>query len=96
MLPGQAGNYNQALMELGALICTPNKPECEICPLTTICLAYQNDLQLERPVKKKKQVIPHYHVVAGVIRNPDGQVLISKRPPTGLLGGMWEFPGGKN
>ncbi len=95
LLPGQAGKYNQALMELGALICTPNKPECEICPLTTICLAYQLDLQLERPVKKEKQAIPHYHVVAGVIRNPDGQVLISKRPPTGLLGGMWEFPGGK-
>ena len=92
--PGQAGQYNQALMELGATLCTPRRPKCEQCPLVDICKAYALGVQAERPVKMPKPGIPHHIVTAAVIQR-DGQVLIARRPPDGLLGGMWEFPGGK-
>lgn len=92
--PGQAGQYNQALMELGATICTPRKPRCEQCPLTDMCKAFSLGVQEERPVKTPKAEIPHHIVTAAVIQRED-RVLIAKRPPEGLLGGMWEFPGGK-
>lgn len=92
--PGQAGEYNQALMELGATVCTPRAPKCTQCPLADLCLAYSLGLQAERPVKTPKAEIPHHTVTAAILQR-DGQVLIAQRPPEGLLGGMWEFPGGK-
>jgi len=92
--PGQAGDYNQALMDLGAVICTPRAPDCPRCPLVGECQAYALGVQEERPVIAKKPVIPHHTVAAAVIQR-DKQVLIARRPPNGLLGGMWEFPGGK-
>ncbi len=91
---GKAGDYNQALMELGALICTPRQPRCEACPLGTICLAYSLGVQEERPVKQPKPPLPQ-HVVSSAIIQKNQRVLIVQRPPDGLLGGMWEFPGGK-
>jgi A/G-specific adenine glycosylase len=91
---GLAGDYNQALMELGACVCVPHKPACQMCPLKAFCLAYQKGVQEERPVKKIKKEIPHYEVTAAVIWQK-GQVLLAKRPATGLLAGMWEFLGGK-
>ncbi len=93
--PQRAGDYNQALMELGQKICTPKNPDCSQCPVQPICLAYANDTQAQRPVKKKKAKAPHYDVSAGIIRNEQGQFLIAQRPVDGLLGGLWEFPGGK-
>jgi A/G-specific adenine glycosylase len=92
--PGQAGVYNQALMDLGALICTPRTPDCPRCPVKEDCLAYGQGLQDRLPVKRDKSKIPHHTVAAAVIRR-DGRVLIAQRPLQGLLGGMWEFPGGK-
>jgi A/G-specific adenine glycosylase len=91
---GQAGDYNQALMELGARICTPANPDCDQCPLMENCLAFELGLQESRPVKSGKSEIPEITVTAGVIHQT-GMYLIAKRPPDGLLGGMWEFPGGK-
>ena len=91
---GQAGDYNQALMDLGATICLPKNPRCLICPLMEICEARINGTQEERPVLKPKKEVPHYVYAAGVIIQ-DGNVLLSKRPSRGLLGGMWEFPNGK-
>jgi A/G-specific adenine glycosylase len=91
---GQAGDYNQALMDLGATICVSKKPRCLLCPLQEICLANQLGLQEQRPVLKIKAEIPHYTVTAAVIQK-NGKVLLAKRPSKGLLGGMWEFPGGK-
>ncbi len=91
---GQAGDYNQALMDLGATICLSKKPRCLLCPLHEICQAYQLGVQEERPVLKKKAEVPHYTVTAAIIQQ-DGNVLLAKRPSKGLLGGMWEFPGGK-
>ena len=89
------GDYNQALMELGQKICTPRNPTCADCPIETHCKALENGTQAQRPVKKKRQPTPHYDVAAGIISNAAGQFLIAQRPTDGLLGGLWEFPGGK-
>jgi A/G-specific adenine glycosylase len=91
----RAGDYNQALMELGRTVCKPRNPLCGICPVQNHCAACANGTQNERPVKAKKAPIPHYDVAAGVIWNDAGQLLIAQRPLDGLLGGLWEFPGGK-
>lgn len=91
---GRAGEYNQALMDLGSLICTPRLPACERCPLAEICQARLLGVQEQRPVKLPRRAQPHYIVTAAVIHQ-DGVVLIAQRPPDGLLGGLWEFPGGK-
>jgi A/G-specific adenine glycosylase len=91
---GRAGEYNQALMDLGSLICTPKDPNCPACPLESICEAWALGVQNERPVKNPKKKSPHYLVTAAVISR-NGMVLIARRPAEGLLGGLWEFPGGK-
>lgn len=91
---GQAGDYNQALMDLGATICVPKNPRCLICPIMELCKARQNGTQEQRPVMKPKKAVPHYVHAAGVIIKR-GKVLLSQRPSKGLLGGMWEFPNGR-
>jgi A/G-specific adenine glycosylase len=91
---GQAGTYNQALMDLGASLCTPKMPQCAACPLEDSCQAKALGIQEQRPVSVPKPTIPQHVVTAAVIRNGD-RVLITCRPPRGLLGGLWEFPGGK-
>ena len=91
---GQSGAYNQALMDLGATICTPKLPDCIHCPLREICQAFALGLQEKLPVIASKALIPHYTVTAAVIRKA-GLILITQRPLRGLLGGLWEFPGGK-
>lgn len=94
------GDFNQALMELGQLICMPQAPRCLICPANVLCLARQRGTQLERPVRPARRATPHHDVVAGIIwrdgaPSRSGQFLIAQRPLDGLLGGLWEFPGGK-
>lgn len=89
------GDFNQALMELGQQICSPVSPRCHFCPIASLCLSRQRGTQLERPVRPPRRRTPHYHVAAGVIWRADGHLLISQRPLDGLLGGLWEFPGGK-
>lgn len=92
--PDRAGDYNQALMDLGATICRPQNPTCLLCPLLGVCEAQKLGLQEERPVARKKPPTPHYDVTAGIIRK-NGRALIAQRPTDKLLGGLWEFPGGK-
>lgn len=91
---GQAGDYNQALMDLGATICVPKNPRCLLCPLIEICESRKNGTQELRPVLKTKKSVPHYIQAAAVIVNR-GRVLLAQRPVDGLLGGMWEFPNGR-
>jgi A/G-specific adenine glycosylase len=105
---GHAGDYNQALMDLGATICVPKNPRCLICPVMKLCQARQNGTQDQRPVKIPKKDVPHYVHAAGVIvrrigrgaspkgdNPPHKEVLLAQRPSQGLLGGMWEFPNGR-
>ncbi|NMB91008.1 MAG: A/G-specific adenine glycosylase [Chloroflexi bacterium] len=92
--PGQAGDYNQALMDLGATVCTPKAPACEGCPLAELCQARALGVQEERPVLAARPEVPHIQVAAAIIQR-DGRLLIARRPSNGLLGGLWEYPGGK-
>lgn len=91
---GRAGEYNQAIMDLGSFLCTPKSPDCQNCPVEASCQARALGIQALRPVLLPKAPTPHYHVTAAVITR-NGCVLIACRPPHGLLGGLWEFPGGK-
>ena len=88
------GDFNQAMMDFGRNICKPTSPLCNICPLSNYCIANQDGLVDYLPVKSKKKIKPHYDVVVGMIWNND-KILITKRKENGLLGGLWEFPGGK-
>lgn len=89
--PGQASDYNQALMELGARVCTPRKPNCALCPIKEGCQAQALGIQGERPLRKPKRARPLHRLAAAVIREGEN-VLLRQRPEDGLLGGMWEFP----
>ena len=92
--PDEAGRFNQALMELGSRICTPRNPDCPECPLGRLCKARAAGLESALPIRRARRAVPHYDIVAAAIcRN--GRYLIGKRPSEGLLGGLWEFPGGK-
>ena len=90
--PGEPGEFNQALMELGARVCVPKRPRCEACPLTRLCVAREKGLTERLPVRREKKAAPQVRAVAAVIEK-DGRVLMVQRPPRGLLGGMWELPG---
>jgi len=92
--PRSPGDHNQAMMELGACVCTPRTPDCPACPVAKWCAASAAGRQHARPVRRPKKPTPLHEVVAAVIRR-DGAYLLGKRPPEGLLGGLWEFPGGK-
>lgn len=92
--PGQAAMFNQAMMELGSLVCTPKAPKCPICPTRELCMARHAGNPERLPAKTRRKPKPHYDVSAGIIWG-DGQILITQRRPEGLLGGLWEFPGGK-
>lgn len=88
------GDYNQSLMELGAIICKPANPVCHDCPVINHCRVYRKNMVEKYPKKLQKQKIPSYNIATGVIRK-DNKILITKRKEAGLLGGLWEFPGGK-
>lgn len=90
----EPGAFNQALMEIGALICKPRNPLCQQCPIQPWCRAYQGKQILEFPHKVKREATPQYRIAVGVVYK-NGRVLITRRQPNGLLGGLWEFPGGK-
>ncbi len=89
----RAGDYAQAMMDLGAAICTPKKPACALCPLASECVAHARGEEELHPVKAEKAVRPTRHGAAFVAVRKDGAVLLRRRPDSGLLGGMAEVPG---
>ncbi len=89
--PGQASAFNQALMDLGARVCIPRNPQCDLCPLSADCQAYQLNIQELRPVRKFAAPLPIRYIVSLVLRYGT-QVMLRQRSEQGLLGGLWEFP----
>lgn len=89
---GRAGEFNQALMELGALVCKPGRPDCGRCPVRRLCKARQKGLAEQLPVRRPRTPVPVRRRVVGAIRNR-GRLFFVRRPPEGLLGGLWELPG---
>ena len=94
LTPRDPGTFNQALMELGAMVCKPQQPLCSACPIQGLCLAYETGRVDEYPKKLKKSPTPQFNIAVGVVFK-NSRVLITRRKPEGLLGGLWEFPGGK-
>ncbi len=94
MAPRRAGDFNQAVMELGSLVCKPRNPDCEHCPLRRWCVAHARGLTARIPYRPPRKPVPHIDVAACVIRRGN-KVLIARRRPDQMLGGLWEFPGGK-
>lgn len=88
----QPSDFNQALMELGAMICTPRSPACLLCPVQEQCRALEEGVQNELPLKAKKKAPKPVNMAVAVITNGKGSFLIHRRPNKGLLAGLWEFP----
>jgi A/G-specific adenine glycosylase len=88
----QPGRFNEGLMELGALVCTPIGPTCEACPLARFCLACKRGIQAERPVQTPKRPPKPVQIRTAWIRRPEAGLLLLKSPPSGLFGGLWNLP----
>lgn len=94
LAPEDPGTFNQALMELGALVCIPKNPRCFSCPISRFCMALARNRVNELPRRTPSKTVPKFRIATGIVRK-NGKLLITRRKPEGLLGGLWEFPGGK-
>ena len=94
ILQGKGREIALAMMDLGSTVCAPRIPRCPACPLARWCEARRHGLQDSIPRRPAKRILPHRVVVAAVIGNREGRILIDRRPEQGLLGGLWEFPRG--
>ena len=91
MAEGHAGDYNQAIMELGATVCRPRQPDCPACPLQSHCQARKSDHPETLPYKSPRKARPHHTLGVGIVWRGN-ELLIARRKENGLLGGLWEFP----
>jgi len=95
LLPTDAADmpaYTQGMMDLGATLCTPRKPKCEACPLRQDCRAHIEGRQSELPTPKPKKAIPERSTVMLMIRSASGEILLERRPESGIWGGLWSLP----
>ena len=92
---GDAGSFNQGLMDLGATICAPKEPQCPKCPLCRLCEGNASRNPERYPTRTLRKKIPHIEAISAVIQR-NGKILLRQRPPRGLLGGLWEFPNWKD
>lgn len=88
----RTGSFNQAMMDLGASVCSRTKPQCASCPLAHVCQANANNTQLDYPGKKPKIIIPVKSASMLVLRNHANELLLVQRPPAGIWGGLWSLP----
>ncbi len=86
------GAYNQAMMDLGATLCTRARPACERCPLAALCIARRQGRQAELPESRPSKRLPERATLMILARNRAGAVLLERRPPTGIWGGLWSLP----
>ncbi|WP_286188618.1 8-oxo-dGTP diphosphatase MutT [Synechococcus sp. A15-24] len=93
--PLRPRDTNQALMDLGATVCTPRNPDCGRCPWQSSCAAYAAGDPTSWPMSDAQKPLPFQVICVGVVFNAQGELLIDQRLEKGLLGGLWEFPGGK-
>lgn len=91
---GKARIFNQALMELGATVCTPRNLLCSECPIRLFCESCRLGIVKERPVPPKRKTLTPLEVAVGILVDQE-KIFIQKRPPSGLMADLWEFPGGK-
>jgi A/G-specific adenine glycosylase len=91
--PDRPGDFNQALMELGATVCRPHGPKCAICPVEELCLARRRGTVQGRPATRRAAPVPVFTVGTAVLSSSAGRILLARRPEEGLLAGTWEFPG---
>ena len=91
---GRPGDFNQAMMDLGATCCTPRSPCCDACPLRDDCVARREGRQAALPTRPPRKTLPTRTAVAVLVRDAAGRVLLTQRAPDGLLGGLWELPNG--
>lgn len=91
--PQRTADYNQAMMDLGALVCTRGLPHCSDCPLTALCQAHAHGEQARYPEKRgSRRELPEKTVRMLLVRDPHGAVLLEQRPPSGIWGGLWSLP----
>lgn len=98
IVPGRAGDLNQAIMDLGATICTPRDPDCGRCPVHAACAARAAGTAEDRPLRRRRRPAPERHFVVAVVRDGtrgESAYLVRRRPTDGMLGGLWEFPTGR-
>jgi len=84
--------YTQAIMDLGATVCTRSQPRCDVCPLRSDCLALAEGRESELPQPRPRKPTPLRSTAFVIVRDPSGRVLLERRPPTGIWGGLWSFP----
>ncbi|MDJ0738242.1 MAG: A/G-specific adenine glycosylase [Gammaproteobacteria bacterium] len=89
---GRVADYNQAMMDLGATLCTRGRPACGRCPLQTQCVAHAQGREREFPGRRPNKALPERSVCMLVVRDPAGAVLLEQRPPSGVWGGLWSLP----
>ena len=90
--PQATATYTQAIMDLGATVCTRRRPRCADCPLTSGCHAYRGNEQSQLPTARAGKALPVRQVLFALLQNEQGEILLEKRPPTGIWGGLWSFP----